>query len=338
MKKQTGYYSNLPIRSYNAIWNFINTIRSKGKTWSFCLLALRQAQKHGKKTLFIRRFKAEAKEARGKLFNEKFRKTYGLTEENFKWLGYTAYVKVNKKWTECAQLVYLSQANSIRGARDSNTYFIVFDEYTTTPERYKRYHGNEVEDLIDIVVSKKGEHEIKVFFLGNKESAINPYFAYFGIPNEKEKYEGIHSYNYGTVAVEYSNTEPEEISADKFNQRFLASLKNTRYGNYLKGATKRAISCEKLPQAAKLAYQFDFIGGVSVYQYDGRLYVKQGVNKDIFIFVNTPKKYRRQRVLQPRDSGLLTPLIEAYKMGYLAYTSDIAGELFTPILSLFNLK
>ena len=53
------YINTLVIRSFKAIFNFINTCRNKGKTWIFAKTALKQFKKHGKTTMWIRRFSNE---------------------------------------------------------------------------------------------------------------------------------------------------------------------------------------------------------------------------------------------------------------------------------------
>ena len=56
------YYNGLKMLSHNAIFNFVNTNRNFGKTWTFKYRAVKRALKKGKKTIWIRRFKKEAKE------------------------------------------------------------------------------------------------------------------------------------------------------------------------------------------------------------------------------------------------------------------------------------
>ena len=61
------YYNGLKMLSHNAIYNFVNTNRNFGKTWTFKYRAVKRALKKGKKTIWIRRFKKEAKECYKKL-------------------------------------------------------------------------------------------------------------------------------------------------------------------------------------------------------------------------------------------------------------------------------
>ena len=81
MKK---YYTNFKIWGYNSLFNFVITKRSRGKTFSFLARSLGRARKHGEKTLIVRRYRAEADEAKAKLVNTDFIKKYNLTEKNYK--------------------------------------------------------------------------------------------------------------------------------------------------------------------------------------------------------------------------------------------------------------
>ena len=241
------------IRSYKAIFNFINTCRNKGKTWGFAKVAFCQFKKHGKTTLWIRRFSDEIEKTKGKIFKKKLKKELGLNSKNFKWVGSTAYYKRKNEFEPFLFLMTLSRAKSARSADEGATEFVIFDEYTTTPAKYALYRGNEAEDFIDMVYSMKREHAVTAFLLGNKESAINPYFRYFGIPAMPSSFEGIRTYNDGTILCYYSNTIPDEIAKTDFNKRFMTAIKNTPYAKYLNDGAIKGTSnrIEKKPRGAK---------------------------------------------------------------------------------------
>ena len=75
MKK---YFSALDVSSYNAIYTFIISNRNYGKTWGFKRRAWKRAMKHGKKTLWIRRFQKEVKEAVS---------TFYASKDLLQWIG-----------------------------------------------------------------------------------------------------------------------------------------------------------------------------------------------------------------------------------------------------------
>lgn len=328
------------IRSYKAIFNFINTCRNKGKTWGFAKIAFCQFKKHGKSTMWIRRFSDEVEKTKGKLFKPDLKKELGLNNNNFKWVGYTAYYKRRGNFEPFLYLTTLPRAKSARSSDDGRTKIVVFDEYTTTPAKYALYRGNEVVDFLDIVDSMRREHEITVFLLGNKESALNPYYRYFGIPSMPIKFEGIRTYNEGTILCYYSNRVPDKIAKTDFNTRYMKALKNTPHAKYLtegaiKGTSERI---EKKPKGAKFLCQFDFIGGFSLFQSKNKIYVVAGVDKTKLVYVETPKTYAKQLVIAPCDKVLFKELLEAYKYGLFYFDTPAAEELFLPLKRIFAIK
>lgn len=101
MEKSIKHYSAIKLLSYNAIYNFIVTNRNYGKTWAFKRRAWRRAIKHGKKTLWLRTFKKEVKEASIKFYASRdLQKFCGIVpydketkKGNFKQVGNTFYYK-----------------------------------------------------------------------------------------------------------------------------------------------------------------------------------------------------------------------------------------------------
>ena len=69
--KNKRHYSDkdgFAVTSRGAVFSFVNTNRNFGKTWLFKKRAFKRALKHGRKTIWVRRFKKEAKEAAAKFF------------------------------------------------------------------------------------------------------------------------------------------------------------------------------------------------------------------------------------------------------------------------------
>ena len=338
MQQRKKFYDNTPIWSYNAIWNFILTLRSRGKTFSFLSRALRRAQKYGEKTLIVRRYRAEAKKAKDKLYCDDWLKIWNLDDKTIKFDGYKAFCKKGDKWFNFCEITYLAQVKAWRGSRESNIFTVVFDEFTTTPEKYKFYRGNEVEDFLDIVASVRGVHDIRVFFLGNKESVTNPYFSYFNIPIPEDNFEGLRRIAPEFV-VECYNTlaDGQKTTA---TERFNNSLKGTRYGKYLTtGTYKRGITeIANLPKNARLLFQFNFDLPCSVYTLKGTYFIKSGINEDLPVFCNYARNYRRCVILRASDKGIFETFANAYKFGRVKYIDKKAGEAFEPVKRFLQFK
>ena len=79
-KTHYGDKDGLRVLSFNAIITAILSNRNYGKTWTFKRRAFRRALKHGKKTIWLRMFKKEVKEALDTFYKSKDLQKYcGLT-------------------------------------------------------------------------------------------------------------------------------------------------------------------------------------------------------------------------------------------------------------------
>ena len=66
-----AFFDNREAKSYNAIYNFIDTERNDGKTWSFKIAGVINFIKHHKKTIWNRTFVSEKKETKKKFLSRK---------------------------------------------------------------------------------------------------------------------------------------------------------------------------------------------------------------------------------------------------------------------------
>ena len=336
-KQVIDFYNTLHVTSRGALWNFINGGRNLGKTTGFACRSKNRFCRRQTTTLWLRRFKDEAKQSRGKLFKPTTMKLCGLTKNNFRWNGYEAQILIKDKWHTFLRLAWLSQWAALRSADDGTTDTVIFDEYRTTPERYSRYRGNEVENLIDLVSSMKREHDIRVFFLGNKEYPINPYYSYFGI-SVPDDFVGLKTFKNGSILIENNDDIPDAVN-ESYRGKWRDSLADTPYGKYLfENEYKRGCGdLVALPKNSKLVYQFDFENPVSVYAENGIFYAKTTHDKTRLIFTDKPRKYARQRVIRPADKFYFTGLITAYKFNLIRYCDNSAYINLQPVLKTLNL-
>ena len=136
----------LRLLSYNAIFNFVQSNRNYGKTWTFKRRAFRRAMKHGKKTIWLRMFKEETKEAVATFFSSADLRTYCGVElfnpetgkGNVKQEGKTFYYRRNEKapWEWFLKVFTLSNPDAVRSADDVKVDTIVFDEKNRYQKEY----------------------------------------------------------------------------------------------------------------------------------------------------------------------------------------------------------
>lgn len=327
-KTTFNYYVNLLIISFNAIFNFIVSNRNYGKTWSFKIRAWRRAFKKGKKTIWVRRFRKEVKEAsqtfyesadlRAKL--KDFEPYDSSTKKgNFRQLGHTFYIKRNGQWTWFLKIVCCSDSNSMRSADDVNCDTMVYDEFTTTPERYRRYRGNEVTDFIDAFWSAKRKHKVYAFFLGNKESVSNPFYDYFGIQPLPESYEGIRTFKHGSIAIQQINNISE--IQNEYDVKVRDLFEGTSYGAYIYSSETKNKQKIKIGIAPKDNYnycQLIFNGKKIRILSSGNLYYiddKLNNGEHIFVYPMCTNKYTHEHTL-----------VRAYKKNFIALINAIADN------------
>lgn len=297
--QQYKYYNCIAIQSYNAIMHFILSNRNYGKTWSFKIRGWKRALKRGKKFIWVRRFKEECIECANSFYKSKdLQKKCGIIpydektgKGNFKQVGRTMYVLRNNKWVWFCKVVWLSKSNAMRSADDVDVDTIVFDEFTTTPEKYARYRGNEVVDFIDLFFSAKREHIIKLYLLGNNEHIVNPYFDYFKLPSLPTNFEGIKTYRNGSILVQRINNLQKQMG--DYTSKLEWMLKDTSYGDYIFEHQYKITSKVKLSKKPPIASFYAQIVynnyPLIIYFSNGLFYITTGnIDFKLPVIVNKP--------------------------------------------------
>lgn len=335
----------LRLLSYNAIFNFVQTNRNYGKTWTFKKRAFRRAMKHGKKTIWLRMFKEETKEAANTFFQSSdLRKYCGIElydaetgKGNVKQEGKTFYYRRNEKspWKWFIKIFTLSNPDAVRSADDVDVDTIVFDEYTKTQEKYRRYRGSIPNNFIDILFSAKREHEIKCVFLGNKEGFSNPFFLYFGITPPPSSWEGIKTYREGSIAIQQINNAA--ASEGDYNGKMAAALKGTSYGNYIYKSDYKAASGlkpRKMPATASLYVQLNIKRqSLKIAFLDGFYYVNRRIDESKPVYCDVlPHCYKKERLLVKRQRTFFYAFIDALARNAVFYDDELTHEAMQPFL------
>lgn len=345
-KTHYGDKDGLAVLSYNGIFTYVDTNRNYGKTWTFKKRAFKRALKHDKKTVWLRLFSKEKKEAIATFYSSKDLQKYcGIDpydkdtnpNGNFKQLGNTFYYRPTpkSKWNWFLKIYALSDAGAIRSADDVDVDTIIFDEYAKTPSVYKRYHGNMVNDLIDIYFSAKREHEIRVILLGNKEIINNPFKTYFGIKPLPSKFEGIRTYRNGSIVVQQLNNEASAVS--DYDRKLKDMLAGTAYGNYIyKSDYKQqmAFRARKTPQEATLYCQLiNNTNPIHISVYNGFYYVNNKIENTKRVYCDRIyNKYQNEYVLVKRQKRLFNSFVTAIADNRVYYDSASTVEAIQPFL------
>lgn len=339
------FYNALRVLSYNAIFNFIVTNRNYGKTWAFKRRAFVRGLKRGKTTLWLRTFKEEVKEAATEFYNSAdLQKFCGISvydkeqnpNGNFKQVGYNFFVKRGKGWHCFLKLCRVGAANALRSVDNINFDTIVYDEFTTTAEREKRYKGNRVNDFIDLFVSAKRQHIIRCFFLGNKENTINPFLNYFHLKQLPATYEGIRTYKEGSILIQQINNLPPNKTT--YDAKLTALFENTLYGAYMYASEykdARPYKKAKAPSTAELYIQIYVNGFAFKILVDcGFFYINQNIDtsKPVYCIKECPHKYTHEMMLTKSRRIYFKAFTYAIELNRVYYVDTISYTITQPFV------
>ena len=346
LKKHYGDEDGIRALSYNGIITSIISNRNYGKTWTFKKRAFRRAIKKGKKTIWLRTFQKEKKEAVATFFNSSDLQKYcgisfydkeGNPNGNLKQEGNTFYYRVGKmkKWNWFIKVFALTDKEALRSADDVEVDTIVFDEYTKTIDRYNRFRGNMVEAFIDILFSAKREHEVRCILLGNKESVNNPFFSYFGIKPLPSTYEGIKVYRNGAFVVQQINNVSED--KNEYDRKVRSLLEGTGYGGYIYSSQFKGmnnIKTRKTPAGAPVYCQV-YVNGVplKISSYGGAYYVNSRIENSKTIYCDVmPNRWAREMQLVKRNRREFLAFINAIADNLVYYDSEMTKEAMQPFM------
>lgn len=349
IKKHYGDQDGLHALSYNGIMTAILSNRNYGKTWTFKKRAFKRAIKHGKKTLWLRLFKKEVKEAVSTFYTSKDLQKYcGIImydkdtspNGNMKRLGNTFYYrkKIKGKWTRWQwflKVYALSDAGAVRSADDVDVDTIIFDEFTKPVASYRRYMGNISNDFIDILFSSKREHQIKCILLGNKESINNPIFTYFNIKPMPASWQGIKTYRHGSFVLQQINNK-EETQSD-YGRKMQDLLNGTAYGNYIYNDEYKNASGFKPrktpPQATIYCQLYIETQPLKISVNNGIFYVNMRIDTSRRIYCDAlPHKYANELLLVRKQKRFFIAFINALADNRVNYDNAQTYEAIQPFL------
>lgn len=349
VKTHYGDKDGMRALSYNGIITCVLSNRNYGKTWTFKKRAFKRALKHGKKTIWLRLFKKEVKEAVATFYSSKDLQTYcGVSiydkdtnpNGNMKKLGNTFFYRkrVNGKWTRWhwfLKVFALSDADAMRSADDVDVDTIVFDEFTKPVEKYKRYIGNITTDFVDMLFSSKREHEVRCILIGNKESINNPIFTYFNIKPMPASWEGIKTFRQGSFVLQQINNL-EETQSD-YGQKMQALLSGTAYGNYIYNSDYKnanGFKARKMPASAIIYCQLIInTQPLKIGVNNGIFYVNMRIDTSKRIYCDAlPHKYNNELLLVRKQKRFFTAFINALADNRVYYDNAMTYEAIQPFM------
>ena len=332
--------------SYNCLFNFIISLRGGGKTYGtlkYCVDKYLKEKKQGRiwQFVYVRRQENELKKLTisrgGRLFND-IRKEFP---------GHILKAESNVLYCdgeECGYAIQLSNAFTQKSDPHPNVQMIIFDEFIAVKQ--SSYLNDEVTKFLELYesIARPGtDHPVvRVFFLGNAVTQMNPYFDYFRL---ERPYASEFKRFGSTSDILVQDVDVPELQEDKHRSRFGQLIQGTEYASYsidnewLEDNTdfiqKKTKDCE---YRMSIRYNNQWIG-IWFDTIDWIYYISMDVD------LQNPNKYsattqdHKPNVMLIKNAKRMASfkhLIDSYNMGAIRYESIKLKNWFREIIRMIN--
>lgn len=305
------------ILTHNCLYNFAIGPRGAGKTYGCKKWAIKDFLKTGKQFIYLRRYKSEI----GKKQMEKFFSAvkHEFPDTEFEVKGRVLYI--DKKIAGYA--VPLSTALTEKSTEYPDVNKIIYDEFVIdSKSSHLKYLSEEVEAFLEFYETVARLRDVRVMFLSNNVSVVNPYFLFWNLrPNQKKRFN-----KYGHMIIEF--VQNEEFKEAKYKTKFGQIIQGTKYGNYAienESLTDNMNFIEKKTGAAKFDFSIYYHGHTYGFWSDyvaGFVYCSYDVdpfNKLQFVLSDKDHRPNMLLVKNANSSFCLKQFLKAYEMGYMRF-------------------
>lgn len=343
MADNSMYWDGHDILTMNAMFMFVIGGRGTGKTYDTKKKRIKHFIKTGKEFIYLRRYKTE--------FEDKSIFFADLLEEfpewEFKVEGMKCYMrhvteddKKPEKWRLVCYLITLANALTKKSVPYPNVDYIIFDEFIIDKGNI-HYLNNEVKQFQDFYNTvDRFQDRVKVMFLANAVSIVNPYFiAYKLKPRKNARFLRAHK---GYMTVEMVDSEKFRQHVD--NTRFGQMIKGTSYYDYAVGNTfhdSHDRFIQKKSEDAKFFFALKFDNhtvGIWVDYTSGCYYVCNKYPNDCLTYVLTKDDMEPNLLMIDRSSALLKSVRKLYMQGSVFFDKITTREFFNNVLDYLNIR
>lgn len=346
-RKYGGKYWNIKnLLPYQRNFNFVNSERNLGKTYTTEMFCIERAIYKGEEFVYIVRTQQEKQ--RGIMFDA-FKKVlvnefsnlefeeekgtlYLISNDEFE--DEKGEIVTEKSKKPLGHCIALSEATKIKKINRPFVKWLIFDEYIVDEKGSGSYVNGwkEPDLLLNIYHTLDRERDyICCFMLANSISFYNPYHLHpaFRIPKigkgEIWKSENV-LYQWATAS--------QEMKQEKSNCKFLKMIESTEYGKYaVKGEfVNDSVSfVEPRPPFAHFAFSVDYLGkrfGVWIDNNTRIYYIDFKYDpSSLYNFALTQGDHNELTIFAKRKSNpVLNGLVEQYKLGLVRFVNmEIKG-------------
>lgn len=322
MKITDGIHWNIyDVLAYQRNFNFINSIRDIGKTYTTELYVIDQCIKKGVEFIYIVRTKDEKKD--GALAK-------GLEKVLMRFEGEKA-VTTDELLIDNVPIGYcyaLSEYRKLKKRSFPNVKYFIFDEYMLEGEHTNEYvHGWKEPDILLNMYHTvdRDEDRVIVFLLGNNTRFYNPYHIHpaFHIPKiEPGKI-------WTSENVLYQVVAPTDKLIEKNKSKFSRMIENTEYGEYAKEGKfvyEQDNFVEQINGNCRYAFTCEYDGitfGIWRNMKEGKVYISDKFDKGFPIrYALTLKDHTENTMLTlAKKPAHLKWLVDNFKLGNVRFCS-----------------
>lgn len=322
------WYNCKDTLTHNCLFNFIIGNRGGGKTFSCKCWAIDDFLKNGKQFIYLRRYESELKG--NKKFFTSIIKANKYKDITFEIKGNTYLINNKVAGFSFA----LSKAITIKSNEFPDVNKIIFDEFLIDKGAY-HYLSNEVECFLEFYETVARLRDVRVFFLGNAITQINPYFLYFKI-----------QLPYNSLIYKKNDILLQMVA----DADYIEVKKNTRFGKMLQGTNYESYAIEnnflrdKVNMIAKKTknskYYFTILYkdkkyGIWINKEEQLFYVSDNIDEyNNFLYAITLNDMTENTILLKniKKSPLVNNFLEFYKAGRVRFENARLRNTFFDII------
>lgn len=342
MNVYDGIHWNIyEVLSYQRNFNFINGIRSIGKSYTGQKFFLDQAINKNKNFMYLVRTKDEKLKG---AFYDGFKKvvTKEFSEYMIEFTTDTCILDDGENKRVLGYCYALSEDIQMKKKSFMDVYWIMFDEYMLEPKYEKLYVDGwkEPDHLLSIYHTiDREEDRVKVFCFGNNTKFYNPYHMHkaFKIPTNIKLGDIWASEN---VLFQWAKPS-EKLKEYQKDSKFLRMISDTEYGNYAnkgKYIGDNSNLVEKMEGSCTYNFTLIYEGksfGVYSNLKKGRIYISNKVDKTCkLIYALTLDDHSENTLLLNSKITQLKWFATNFKRGIVRFTSMEVKAFIEPGITL----